>query len=201
MRSACDLRFRARDKWEGGKIDVMWSHSMTGMLGLNQQSWVRLSTHEAANTEAFSLLVTETGGKGGKGKGRKVEGYVFPSCSAREANGLVNKLKEGGLPQLEIQAQKRQERVKKSKMPEKPDGLPEDEDGVPGPNINQPRSGYFGKEGRPTHYIGPREEFIPAWRYPLRAQISAMTDEIRSIEDDIEDWKVKASAEDRKSVV
>ncbi len=78
-------------------------------------------------------------------------------------------------------------------MPEKPDGLPDEEDGVPDPRrINQPRSGILGKEGRPTHFTGPRDQHTPAWKYPLRAQISAVKDELRSLLNDIADWSRRA---------
>jgi hypothetical protein len=77
-------------------------------------------------------------------------------------------------------------------MPELPDGTPEDENGVPGPGLHRPRSGLLGKEGRPTHFTGPRSEHVPAWRYPLRAQISAVTDEVQSLEDDLVEWSTRA---------
>jgi hypothetical protein len=80
-------------------------------------------------------------------------------------------------------------------MPTVPDGTPEDEDGRPGPNIGRPPSGRLGKEGRPTHYTGKPEDFVHASRYPLRAQISALTDELEAIRMDLYDWGQVARAE------
>jgi hypothetical protein len=80
-------------------------------------------------------------------------------------------------------------------MPTLPDGSLSDEDGVPGPNFRQPSSGRLGKEGRPTHYKGPRAEHVPAWRFPLRAQISALKDELGSVEGDIMDWEQRRAAD------
>jgi hypothetical protein len=79
-------------------------------------------------------------------------------------------------------------------LPEVADGTPEDENGVPGPAyLTQPRSGRLGKEGRPTHFTGVRAEHVPGWRYPLRAQICALKDELRSLVNDIATWSRRAS--------
>jgi hypothetical protein len=123
------------------------------------------------------------GGLGGKEARKGIRGRAgHHSCKTGEQHTRGTLAKEGDLQ-------------KEGGMPELPDGTLSDEDGIPGPNVNMPRSGYLGKEGRPTHYTGARSEHVPAWRYPLRAQISAVSDEVISMDQDLIEWEAKAREE------
>jgi hypothetical protein len=107
-----------------------------------------------------------------------------------------------GLKQPLEQGAKERLVMRRGKMPVMPDGGPDDENGLPDPLLlGTPRSGRLGKEGRPTHFTGAREDHVPAWKYPLKAQISAIKDELRSLLNDIAEWSRRACDEERSEDV